>query len=64
VHRIGQRRGVQVFKLVTRGTLEEKINALIEKKRRLMNQVIEEDSAEALKSLGREELIELMSFSG
>ena len=32
VHRIGQKRGVQVFKLVTEGTLEEKIAALILKK--------------------------------
>jgi len=31
VHRIGQVRGVQVFKLVTLGTLEEKISAIIEK---------------------------------
>ena len=31
VHRIGQMRGVQVFKLVTEGTLEEKISAIIEK---------------------------------
>ena len=33
VHRIGQKRGVQVFKLVTEGTLEEKIAAIIERKR-------------------------------
>ncbi|MFZ2633805.1 MAG: DEAD/DEAH box helicase [Desulfosalsimonadaceae bacterium] len=33
VHRIGQTRGVQVFKLVTEGTLEEKISAMISIKR-------------------------------
>ena len=32
VHRIGQRRGVQVFKLVTENTLEEKIDKIIAKK--------------------------------
>ena len=32
VYRLGQRRAVQVFKLVTEGTLEEKIAALIERK--------------------------------
>ncbi|MCP4658150.1 MAG: DEAD/DEAH box helicase, partial [bacterium] len=36
VHRIGQRRAVQVFKLVTEGTLEEKIAGIIERKRQLM----------------------------
>jgi SNF2 family DNA or RNA helicase len=50
VHRIGQKRGVQVFKLVTEGTLEEKIAALISKKRNLMDSVIEESDPAAMKS--------------
>ena len=29
VHRIGQKRGVQVFKLVTKGTFEERIDVMI-----------------------------------
>ena len=33
VHRIGQRRGVQVFKLITERTLEEKIDSIIAKKK-------------------------------
>jgi superfamily II DNA or RNA helicase len=61
VHRIGQRRGVQVFKLVTVGTLEEKISALIEKKKNLMDQVVREDDPGLLKSLSREELLALLS---
>ena len=32
VHRIGQSRGVQVFKMVTKGTIEEHIHKIIEKK--------------------------------
>ena len=32
VHRIGQTRGVQVFKLVTKNTLEERIDEIIAKK--------------------------------
>jgi SNF2 family DNA or RNA helicase len=56
VHRIGQRRGIQVFKLVTEGTLEEKISALIEKKRRLLEQIVREDDPGLLKSFSREEL--------
>jgi superfamily II DNA or RNA helicase len=62
VHRIGQKRGVQVFKLVTQGTLEEKIAAIIEKKRNLMDAVIREDDPGLLKSFSREELIEILSI--
>lgn len=61
VHRIGQRRGVQVFKLITRGTLEEKIDAIITKKAILMNSVVESDDA-AFKAFSRRELIELLTF--
>jgi len=62
VHRIGQTRGVQVFKLVTEGTLEEKIDRLIMKKKRLMEELIREDDANLVKHFSREELIELLSF--
>ncbi|HDZ23909.1 MAG TPA: DEAD/DEAH box helicase, partial [Desulfobacteraceae bacterium] len=61
VHRIGQVRGVQVFKLVTEGTLEEKISAIIEKKRNLMESIIKEDDANMLKLFSRDELIEMLS---
>ena len=61
VHRIGQRRGVQVFKLVTEGTLEEKISAIIAKKRNLMESVIREDDPGLLKTFSREELMEMLS---
>jgi superfamily II DNA or RNA helicase len=61
VHRIGQRRGVQVFKLVTEGTLEEKIAAIIDKKRNLMDSIITEDDPGLLKTFSREELIEMLS---
>ncbi len=60
VHRIGQRRGVQVFKLVTEGTLEEKISALIARKRKLMDNIIREDDPGLLKSFSREELLEML----
>ena len=64
VHRIGQNRGVQVFKLVTEGTLEEKISAIIMKKRDLMDRVILEDDPGLLKSFSREQLLELLSYPG
>jgi superfamily II DNA or RNA helicase len=62
VHRIGQRRGVQVFKLVTEGTLEEKIAALIDRKRKLLDSVVKEDDPGLLKSFTRQELIGLMDL--
>ena len=62
VHRIGQKRGVQVFKLVTEGTLEEKIAAIIAKKRNLMDSVVEESDPAVMKSFTREELIELLEI--
>lgn len=61
VHRIGQTRGVQVFKLVTEGTLEEKISAIIEKKRNLMDSIVREDDPGLLKTFSREELIQILS---
>lgn len=62
VHRIGQTRGVQVFKLVTRGTLEEKIAAIIERKRDLMDSIIKEDDPDLVKTFSRQELIEMLAM--
>jgi superfamily II DNA or RNA helicase len=62
VHRIGQRRGVQVFKMITEGTLEEKIDSIIAKKRQLMETIVKEDDKSLLKHFSREDLIELISF--
>ncbi|MEO5656904.1 MAG: DEAD/DEAH box helicase [Nitrospiria bacterium] len=60
VHRIGQTRGVQVIKLVTRGTLEEKIDQMIRKKAELMNAMVEDDDT-TLKAFSREELIDILT---
>ncbi|HET9210263.1 MAG TPA: DEAD/DEAH box helicase [Thermoanaerobaculia bacterium] len=60
VYRLGQKRAVQVFKLVTEGTLEEKIAALIEKKRQVMASVVQEDSPELAKIFTREELLDML----
>lgn len=60
VHRIGQQRGVQVFKLVTVGTFEEKIDRLIAKKGKLMEEVIGVDDHQIIKQFTRDEIIELL----
>ncbi|HEX6901453.1 MAG TPA: DEAD/DEAH box helicase [Thermoanaerobaculia bacterium] len=60
VHRIGQKRAVQVFKLVTEGTLEEKIAAIIERKRRIAASVVQEDDPHLAKIFTRDELLEML----
>ncbi len=60
VHRIGQTRGVQVFKLVTKGTFEERIDVLITKKAQLMEDVVGSDDHRILKQFDREELLQLL----
>ncbi|MEJ2716561.1 MAG: DEAD/DEAH box helicase [Deltaproteobacteria bacterium] len=62
VHRIGQRRGVQVFKLITENTLEEKIDTIISEKRQLMDAIVMEDDKSLLKHFSREDLVDLISF--
>lgn len=60
VHRIGQRRGVQVFKLVTKKTIEEHIHQLIEKKLLLTQGVLHFDEHDQIKGLDKEELMRLL----
>lgn len=61
VYRLGQKRAVQVVKLVTEGTLEEKIAALIEKKRRMASSVVHEDDPQLAKIFTRDELLEMLA---
>lgn len=60
VHRIGQNRNVQVLKLQTRGTLEEKIDLMIRTKAALIEKFLDKDE-EIFRSLSRQDLIELLS---
>lgn len=60
VHRIGQTRGVQVFKLMTKGTIEEHIDFLISKKGRLMEDVVSVDDHQTVKKFDRQEIITLL----
>lgn len=62
VHRIGQKRGVQVFKLVTKNTFEEKIDSLILKKGKLMEEVVGTDDHQFVKTFTRSELEDLLDY--
>ena len=59
---MGQKRGVQVFKLVTKNTIEEHIHKLIEKKLSLAKGVIGFDAEDQIKGLERQELIHLLQL--
>jgi SNF2 family DNA or RNA helicase len=60
LHRYGQTRGVQVFKLQIPGTIEDRIASIIQSKTELSDALIEQ-SALGLKAFSREELLELLS---
>ena len=52
-HRIGQTNVVQVIKLVARGTIEEKMNELQEKKRHLIEEIIDSEGESVVYSYRR-----------
>lgn len=60
-HRFGQKNVVQVIRLIAEGTIEEKIYALQQKKRELIDQVIQPGEA-MLSSLTEEDIRELLSM--
>jgi SNF2 family DNA or RNA helicase len=60
VHRLGQNKGVQVLKLITRGTIEEKIDALIHRKAALATSILTPDDPTLVKQFSRQELEELL----
>jgi len=59
VHRIGQKRFVQVFKLVTRDTIEERIDAMIRRKSQLLDEVVA-PTDQIVRRLDRNDLAELL----
>ena len=61
-YRIGQKKSVQVIKLVTEGTIEEKIIKIQENKRKLSENLLEsKDGEKALFEMSDKELMELLS---
>ena len=59
VHRMGQKKSVSSYKLVTKGTIEEKIIEMQKRKTGLVKQVISTDD-EAMSKLTWEEVLELL----
>ncbi|WP_051314897.1 DEAD/DEAH box helicase [Alteribacter aurantiacus] len=61
VHRFGQKKVVQVVKLVTAGTIEEKIHQLQDQKRELMDKVIQTGET-SITSLNKDDIQELLQI--
>ncbi len=59
-HRIGQTKKVVVYKLIAKGTIEEKIQELQESKRALSEQVIQGDAGQ-FAAMSKEDFISLLS---
>jgi non-specific serine/threonine protein kinase len=58
--RIGQKRNVLVHKFITRGTVEERIDAMIAEKRELADEILSGDSEVNLTELPDDELLQLV----
>jgi SNF2 family DNA or RNA helicase len=59
-HRIGQKENVEVYRLITRGTIEEKILEMQESKKNLVTTVL--DGNETRASMTIEEIKEILGL--
>lgn len=63
-YRIGQTRNVMVHKFVTRGTIEEKIDALIAGKQKLAGDILESSGEQWITEYSNEELLGILALEG
>jgi non-specific serine/threonine protein kinase len=60
--RIGQKKNVLVHKFICKGTLEEKIDALIESKQSMSKEILEGEGGPLLTELGNEDLLKIVAL--
>jgi non-specific serine/threonine protein kinase len=60
--RIGQQRNVLVHKFVTRGTIEEKIDALLREKQDMADALLDGDANKALTEMSDDEILDMVSL--
>ena len=60
--RIGQKRNVLVHKFVCRGTVEERIDAMIHDKQRVADQLLNQESEPLLTEMSDDELLRFVSL--
>ena len=61
--RIGQQKNVVVHKFITQGTIEEKIDAMLEEKTRMSEEVIASGGEGWITELDNDQLMDLFSLS-
>jgi non-specific serine/threonine protein kinase len=61
-YRIGQKRAVLVHQFICQGTIEEKIDALIESKKNLSKELLEEGEEITLTELSNEQVLQMVSL--
>lgn len=61
VHRFGQKKSVQVIRLIMKGTIEEGINELQDQKRELIDAVIKTNDEKQVTSLTKEDILNLLT---
>jgi SNF2 family DNA or RNA helicase len=61
VHRIGQKRGVQIYKLMTKDSIEESIDQMIARKLKLFDIVEMGKSSDIIKTFTKSDWLELLS---
>ena len=63
-YRIGQKQKVMVYKFISKDTIEEKIDELIQKKKALSDSLLSDLNSDILSKLSSKELLEAMRFEG
>ena len=61
IHRIGQKRNVQIYKFRALNTVEARIDRIIERKRGLLKDLVDFDNEQASKSFSVDELLEILA---
>jgi non-specific serine/threonine protein kinase len=59
-YRIGQKKNVMVHKFICQGTIEEKIDAMIQSKTDLAGEILEGDAPKLITEMGDQELLDLV----